>query len=308
MIQQLLFRIANEKPFFHPVVRGFPGVPARTAFLPSLVALAARARDEARPLRILEVGRWVGSSALAWVEGLRDACAGEGTVYCVDLWHTDSSAFVFEPGAMALANEWHQIGYEVFRYNVQVAGAQPWVVPMLGDSRKVLPALAPASFDIVYVDGYHGYEIATEDIAHAKRLVRDGGIVCGDDLELQVHECDAAALARDRHLDDGVEPTSGRPYHPGVTAAVDEHFGRVRPHIGLWAMRRLGGEHPRWEPVALETLPVSIPRYFPTGRATEALRTLYENGWERADDGTHRHRSARAHETKTRCASASPPC
>ena len=41
------------------------------------------------------------------------------------------------------------------------------------------------NFDLIYPDGDHSYHGVSVDIDNCCSLVRDGGILCGDDLEIQ---------------------------------------------------------------------------------------------------------------------------
>ena len=46
------------------------------------------------------------------------------------------------------------------------------------------------AFDIAFIDGDHAYTAVLRDLQAACELIRDGGILCGDDLELQIAEID----------------------------------------------------------------------------------------------------------------------
>lgn len=56
-----------------------------------------------------------------------------------------------------------------------------------GDSRETVPAYADAhpdeSFDLIYIDGGHDFEVARADLEHCRRLSRDDSILVVDDLE-----------------------------------------------------------------------------------------------------------------------------
>src|SRR4029077_1273653 len=82
--------------------------------------------------------------------------------------------------------------FKLFLHNIRAANVAHMVDYRVGDARQVLPDLPDAEFDIVYIDGSHLYESVRADIRDAKRLIRDGGIICGDDLELQRIDVDNA--------------------------------------------------------------------------------------------------------------------
>lgn len=89
------------------------------------------------------------------------------------------------------------------------------------------------------------------DIANAAPLVRDGGLICGDDLEVLYPECNQALCAKWAEL--GAEyvrdPQTGLWFHPGVTLAVWRHFGPVSRWGLTWAMQRRGDG---WAPIILD--------------------------------------------------------
>lgn len=56
---------------------------------------------------------------------------------------------------------------------------------VIGNSLQTVPAYAdekPGTFDLVFVDGGHEYDVASADIRNACRLARPGGILVVDDL------------------------------------------------------------------------------------------------------------------------------
>ena len=130
--------------------------------------------------------------------------------------------------------------FRLFLHNVRCAGVEDAIEYRVGPSHDVLPQLELSSFDVIYVDGSHALDDAVADLSHATRLIRPGGILCGDDLELQQEEVDPeehrAALTLGR---DYVWAESARAhYHPGVTEAVARVVGRVFVWNGFWAAQR----------------------------------------------------------------------
>lgn len=165
-------------------------------------ALARLVRERARAgIRILEIGSWMGASAVTLGE---IASEWDGRLVCVDSWR----------GEEAL-NAWiarHRDVYASFWRRVERAGLSGVVIPMRGLCADVLPMLASGAFDAVWIDGDHRYEGASFDIAQARRLVKAGGLVCGHDYDGQ---------------------------HPGVIQAVDEAFGAAVRHEGrVWWVAR----------------------------------------------------------------------
>lgn len=113
------------------------------------------------------------------------------------------------------------------------------VTIMRGHSAHVLRLLNEGSFDFVYVDGSHYYSDVKADIGLAKRLVRDGGILCGDDLERDPYPF-LVEYARECLDQDCVTLEGGGYFHPGVMLAVHEEVGDVSNFSGFWACRKDG--------------------------------------------------------------------
>lgn len=219
--------------------------------LRSFVALMAEARP-GQPLHIVEVGSWLGESAIMWHGALRDFCAGSGRVICVDPWQPyEGKAGI---GQLLDAEQTRQLNagtaFASFQNNIERAGASDTNEVRRGESDEILPALPAGAFDIVYIDGDHSYAQVTKDIANAKPLVRDGGLICGDDLEVLHNECNLTLAIKWAEL--GTEyvrdPQTGLLFHPGVTLAVWRHFGEVSRWGLTWAMQRHGQS---WRKVAL---------------------------------------------------------
>lgn len=132
-------------------------------------AVAGESPD--RALRIIEVGSWVGESAIAMFNGLGEA---GGSIFCVDTWEgSDRLVQVVEdaggPGEVKA----------VFDKNVKVAeGAIKWKI---GESTHVASTLPPQEADLVYIDAGHDAQSIAGDIEAWLPHVRDGGFIAGHD-------------------------------------------------------------------------------------------------------------------------------
>lgn len=144
-----------------------------------------------------------------------------------------------------------------------------------GWSQDELPKLPAGMYDLVYIDGDHTYEGVKSDIANAAGLVRSGGILCGDDLELQAHECDLAILNTQPNIDQHYDPAVDAYFHPGVTKAVNETFGQVSSWYGFWAMQKMDDG---WVPVSLRGMPPHIPGHIPARSLMGLKALLMEEG------------------------------
>ncbi|MSP49885.1 MAG: class I SAM-dependent methyltransferase [Alphaproteobacteria bacterium] len=279
-LDRVLHALAGGKPYFPTGLFGIQSAPERYIYMQATVHLLAQIR-RGQPLRILEIGSWVGASALTWLDALDRYAEGKGEVWCCDLWEPylevppERAAQALGPLpaedvglAMDVAAR-AGVAQALFDYNVARAGANGRVVQLKSDSGKVLASLGGEQFDLVYIDGDHRMGAVRRDIAEAKRLVRRGGIVCGDDLEHQLHEVDEAFARAQTTADWLVDPKSGQGYHPGVTVAVAEGFGRVSAYGGYWLMRRVGDG---FQPVDLTGRPVHVPAHVPVDADFSKLR------------------------------------
>ncbi len=173
--------------------------------------MAKRLRDRlGRPLRILEIGALEGESAVV--------LARHGRVLTVDVWEDEKVK-----GSFLRRTKGKNIEY------------------IQENSVRCLPKIRD-QFDFIFVDGCHHYTETMSDIGNAKRLVAEGGIIAGDDLDLSAEETDRNALWNKREEDVAVDPKTGKACHPGVTLAIADQLGNVvkkMPHT-FWAVRKSG--------------------------------------------------------------------
>lgn len=259
-VQRFLYLISGGKPYLDPAIRAFPGSPARTAMLPSLIEMLASSIIREEGMRILEIGSMAGSSAMAMGYAVGRYSKHKGKVFCIDVWDTMDKVG-FNTKTVNIPNTYCLNMYEVFSYNIRISELSDIIVPFVGRSEHILPALKDNYFDLIYIDGQHTYDAVMLDISHAKRLIAPGGVICGDDLELQFEECPQDELEQFAHLDDCRSPKLGIVYHPGVTLAVHQTFGRAKTFLGMFAFRKESEQD--FSPVDLSALPRRIPAFFP---------------------------------------------
>lgn len=218
---------------------------------------------------ILEIGSWYGASALSWAQGLKIHNDAKGSITCVDAWRPffDDSTHkddVYIKMQNSLASD---EAYNIFLHNIGTIPESIKRQHFRGQSDDILPLLRDEGFDVVFIDADHTYEPVKRDIINSQRLVKDGGIICGDDLNLQMHECDQEAAKRNGAMDFVKDPKTGRNFHPGVTLAVAEIFGEVSSWGGFWAMQKKGNA---WQKISLKNMPVHYPEHFPTKSIEDA--------------------------------------
>jgi len=162
-----------------------PAVPPETGALLRFFARLLNARH------VVEVGSGGGYSGL-WLLGGMD---GRGSLTTIEL----------DPGNQALAQQ----AFAAARLGDRVRS-------MLGPALTVLPKLADGNYDIVFLDAvkaeYLGY------LAHAKRLLRPGGVLLADNVLWRGKVADATVSDDDtdglRDFNDAVRDD------PELTAAI----------------------------------------------------------------------------------------
>jgi predicted O-methyltransferase YrrM len=274
--------LETGKPYFGSILRSAQGCAPRYRKMMQLTAKIGRERPK-QPVNILEIGSWAGGSAVVWGTGIQRYCPGGGKVLCVDSWCAyfqaeeikGSRAYVDMENAMASGEI-----ILLFNHNIKSSGLDSLILSARGRSTDVLPLLAAGSFELVYVDGDHAYSSVKHDIENAKRLVADGGILCGDDLELEAGAVDVANARANQERDFISDPRTGQQFHPGVTLAVSESIGGVASWDGFWAVQKIGGSWKKFE-LEQENSQIELPALLnPPERADHhaAARDLLRRG------------------------------
>ncbi|HEU5281038.1 MAG TPA: class I SAM-dependent methyltransferase [Gammaproteobacteria bacterium] len=272
--QPLLKFIAGQQPIFTNNY-SILSAPVRHVFMMGTVWHLCKNQENPN-MQILEIGSWVGASALSWGQGLALYNNAKGTITCVDAWkpffdretHKDDVYISME---QALGTE---TAYQIFNHNISTLAAGIECQHLRGQSDNILPLLKPESFDVVFIDADHSYTPVKKDILHSLALVKNGGIICGDDLNLQMSQVDPEVTKKQCEADFIKDVKSGRNYHPGVTLAVHEIFGEVSSWGGFWAMKKQGNA---WEKISLADMPIVYPKHFPESalnRATDHLKDI----------------------------------
>jgi predicted O-methyltransferase YrrM len=236
--------LVHGRPYFGPRMASAQGDSQRHVWMTA--AVAALARDGRDTINILELGSWAGGSTITWARAIQ-ASGVAGRVFCVDHWRQQfdldvNRALVYDE--MVRATRERAIA-GLFRHNITAAGVADRVVVLESETAPLLPLLGARRFDVVFIDASHLYADVLADLRGAIPLVAEGGILSGDDLELQMPRCDTHTLttAIEQNADFVTDPLTQQGYHPGVTAAVAEVLGSVSEWNGFWAVQRQGD---RW--------------------------------------------------------------
>lgn len=138
--------------------------------------------EKLRPTSIIEVGSWLGGSAIHMAGVLRDLDI-DGTICCVDTWlggtehmHPDfRDALDYRHGTPRI--------FEQFLANVINSGFGQVILPLRQTSRNAALYLLSKKVvvDLVYIDASHEEEDVYQDIVQYWELLRPGGAMIGDD-------------------------------------------------------------------------------------------------------------------------------
>lgn len=271
--QALLKTVAGNRPLFD-MQFGILSAPVRHVMMMGVVWHLTRAGKKP-DMHVLEIGSWYGASALSWGQGLALHNDARGSITCVDGWvpffdrslHQDEVYVAME---QALGSD---AAYNIFLHNISTLPETIERNHFRGSSDKVLPLLREGGFDVVFIDADHTYAPVKRDILLSMPLIREGGVICGDDLNLQFADVDQAGAKANHDRDFIKDPKTGRNFHPGVTLAVHEIFGDVSMWGGFWAMQKVAGE---WKRFSLRDMPVHFPAHFPDEAVERARAHLQD--------------------------------
>ncbi len=140
----------------------------------------------------------------------------------------------FGEGSTAI---WAKHLKRVYAYEKESRGD---IYVLRGAASKLCAFFKPSTFDFIYIDGSHYYADVLEDIRLAKMLIKDGGTICGDDLEVAPSEARLVLARKNLHRDFIRLEDEDVWFHPGVLLAVHEHFRAVTNHAGIWSVVRRG--------------------------------------------------------------------
>lgn len=231
------------KPYFGRLFRAQQLPPPRANMLRQLIEGELERKKVSRqpgPFNILEIGSWAGVSTVLLASSLK-ASGLSGKLYCIDPW----TSYKALPNVMRRGVKNDRV-FRMFLYNIAASGVTDNVVIIRGTSDACAPLLKEEAFDCLYIDGDHSFTQFRKDLRNYLPLVREGGIVCGDDLEATREEIDYHHAFARRERDMLRDPKSGKRFHPGITLALEETFGQVAAKEGVWAMRKGGG---KWGPL-----------------------------------------------------------
>ena len=254
----MIARDEFKKPNFDDVY-GITANPIRLIFMIGILWHLSKNRDT-EGIQITEVGCWTGSSTLTWGQAIDEYFNGKGEITSIDPWmpYVDIETNQTTTNKMMNAALEENRIFDVFIRNTSFLSQGIDLKIMREPSSSALTQIKKNSQVLVYIDGDHTYENVKNDIENSIPLVKERGILCGDDLEIQLHECDETIYFLHPLTDEAYSKKQNKRYHPGVTRAVGEILGPVSVWDGFWAMQKNGKD---WNTINLKNMPIHIPKH-----------------------------------------------
>ena len=82
------------------------------------------------------------------------------------------------------------IVFKIFRHNINTINKSINVNFFRKMSNVFFEKCEKKFYDVIFIDADHTYKSVKEDILNSLKFIQEDGIICGDDLNLQLHEID----------------------------------------------------------------------------------------------------------------------
>lgn len=141
-----------------------------------------------QPELVIEVGSWKGSSAISTAKAFQKYGL-DATLICVDTWLGGMSQWT-NKGTEWSIHPFLKNGFPVVYYqflvNIIHAGVQPYILPIPNTSVAVARFLKEKAIqtDLIYLDGSHEYHDVYTDLTHYFPLLKEHGVIWGDDWHI----------------------------------------------------------------------------------------------------------------------------
>lgn len=159
--------------------------PAGYLFPTSESALAKSIIEKFRPETIIEVGSYLGGSALTMARLCRELGL-QSEIVCIDTWQGTLDMWEKPECRKALMTQHgHPRIYRQFLANVCHDSAQDIITPLPMPSSIGLRLLRKlgVTAQFIYIDGSHEYEDALLDIKLAEKILSTDGVMLVDDMD-----------------------------------------------------------------------------------------------------------------------------
>lgn len=187
--------------------------------------------EYARPnMIVFELGTYTGRSSLTMLPHISRM---NGMLYCVDWFRGNpSTEAVINPSYRS-----HNI-LDIFLNNIRASGYEDYVTVLVGTTRAVVAIVADESMDFIFIDADHRYSYIRSDILNWYPKLKEGGLICGHDLDGHLSDCDYKRVLEKCEED----VADGR--HYGVIRAVYEFFPDVKREGTIWYAKKGNYDRP----------------------------------------------------------------
>ncbi len=183
----------------------------------------------------LEVGSWLGLSAIVVANGLLANLNLSARVYCVGTWRGSAEH-------QDLHDVRQECLYEQFLRNVAEAQMDCFIRPVPGDSADVAARWPGPDLDTIFIDGDHSLEGCSRDIIAWRRHLKPGGrllgheAVPGSNVERAVHR-----FCAETGSTMSVHPPAGGTLHLGGPLSAPAHSANPRALSALSLVQVMWG-------------------------------------------------------------------
>jgi hypothetical protein len=155
---------------------------------------------ELRPKLVVEIGTWIGASAMWMIQAALRLQHFDMEIVCIDTF-LGSVEHLGEVSTFRRKNG-RPIIYEQFLSNIIHQEYQNMVTPFPIDSHNGMLFLEKMNVqpDLIYVDGAHDYASVCHDLIASASILKNGGWILGDDF----HHPDVKKAAFDTFGEDKV--------------------------------------------------------------------------------------------------------
>lgn len=236
--------ILRNKPYFGINYTANQVWPERKSIMERLIDTEIKNSDDPE-FKILEIGTWAGASAIIWARACRNN--NRGAVFCIDTWKGAKNILEGDNHEIKRGVKKNRI-LKLFLHNIRTSGLENYIFPIMMSSNQAMGIIKPNTFNFIYLDADHAYDQVLNDLKNYNKLLKLGGIMCGDDYELRLSQVDLSNSKEHSEKDFVKDPRAKEYFHPGITLAIDEVFKEVSMKNGFWAIRKSGNG---WAEVAL---------------------------------------------------------
>lgn len=188
-------------------------------------------------ITLLEVGCYAGQSTIEFARVLNNKF-NDYHIFCLDKWKGYFSTKDSKNNwTYRYVNKNLNNGNvkKLFFHNIDSAKISEKITTIVGSNEKILKILPKNYFNIIYLDASHYYEDVLNNLRDCEKLIKERGIIMGDDFELSYRDIDKDFARQNLHKDFIIDPLTNSGYHVGVTTALYDFYGdKVFKDGNLW--------------------------------------------------------------------------